>query len=303
MDIKRYLAVAAAAACAGCTGTPQQSAPDRRAELPQQAAPPPAAVPVPAAPQAPAVPPQQAPSQPQAGQARSESQAHAQEILMNMGRYLSRLPAFSVSVASTYDAVQPSGQKIEFGETRKLVVQRPNHLRAETERSDGTRTVAVFTGTDLALLDVSNKIYASAPQPGGLDESIVYFVSDLHMRFPMAMLLMTRLPVELERRVRSVDYVETSRLFGTPAHHLAARADTVDFQVWVRDGDQPLPLRVVITYRDEPGQPEFRADFSHWNLRPAISATTFKAQVPTGAQKVAFAAQLMALGSPGHSPK
>jgi hypothetical protein len=220
-----------------------------------------------------------------------------------MANYLSTLPAFSVSVASNYDVLQPSGQKIEYGEVRKLVVQRPDHLRSDTERSDGERSTAVFTGADMALLDVSNKLYASTPQPGGLDESILYFVSDLKMRFPMAMLLMARLPSELERRVRSVDYVETSHLFGSPTHHLAARGDTADFQVWVREGDHPLPMRVVITYKDEPGQPEYRADFSNWNVRPSITAKTFHPTVPGGTQKVAFAAQLMGLGTPGHGPK
>jgi hypothetical protein len=235
-----------------------------------------------------------------APQAPTESQVRAREILMQMARYLSTLPAFSVTAESSYDVVQASGQKIEFGEWRKVVVQRPDRLRADTERSDGARTMAVFTGSEMALLDVTNKVYASTPQPGGLDESILHFVSDLKMRFPMAVLLMSRLPVEFERRVRSIDYVETGYLYGVPAHHLAARGDTVDFQVWVRAGAQPLPVRVVITYRDEPGEPEYRAQFSNWNTRPSITAATFRPQLPPDTRKVAFAAQLMALGTAGH---
>ena len=271
MKRRCYLALAALACAAGAGAVQQAQAPEQQAAPQQQAA--------------------------------SASQAEARDILMRMARYLSALPAFSVNVASNYDVVQASGQKIEFGEARKVVVQRPNRLRSDTERSDGERTTAVFTGSDMELLDVSNKIYASTPQPGGIDESILHFVSDLKMRFPMAMLLMSRLPVELERRVRQVDYVETSHLFGTPTHHLAVRGDTADFQVWVRDGERPLPLRVVITYKDEPGQPEYRADFTNWNLQPAISAATFRTQLPPGTQKVAFAAQLMALGTPGRAQK
>jgi hypothetical protein len=53
-----------------------------------------------------------------------------------------------------------------------------------------------------------------------------------------------------------------------------------------------VPLRVVITYRKSPGQPQFWANFSDWNLAPAVSDATFVAQVPAGAQKVAFAAEL-----------
>jgi hypothetical protein len=149
------------------------------------------------------------------------------------------------------------------------------------------------------LVDAGQKVYASEAQPGDIDQGILHFVSDLGMRFPLALLLMRRLPLEFERRVRSIDYVERTDILGTPAHHLAARGDTVDFQVWVRDGPQPLPMRVVLTYREEPGQPEFRAQFSEWNLAPAINAASFQPQIPAGATKILFAAQLEALRPQG----
>jgi hypothetical protein len=230
---------------------------------------------------------------PEAPAAGTDARA-ARAILMRMADYLSRLPAFSMRIDSNYDVVQASGQKIEFGERRQLILNRPNRLRVDTERSDGHRTVAVFSGTELVLVDVTGKAYASTPQPGALDDSILHLVSDLRMRLPLAMLFMSRLPAEFERRVRSVDYVEKTSLFGVTAHHLAARGDTVDMQVWVSDGAQPLPLRIVLTYKDEPGQPEFRAQFADWNVTPAIADTTFRAPVPEGAQKVLFAAQLAA---------
>ncbi len=103
---------------------------------------------------------------------------------------------------------------------------------------------------------------------------------------------MSQLPAELNDRVRSIDYVERTSIHGAPAHHLAARTDMVDFQVWVADGDTPLPLRVVITYRQAKGEPQFWAQFSDWNLAPAVEDSMFLAKPPDGAQKVAFAAQL-----------
>lgn len=235
----------------------------------------------------------------QGAAALTESQQRAREILMQMATFLGGAPRFSVDVASNYDVVQASGQKIEFGEKRSLLVSRPDRLRVETERSDGTRTSALFTGSELVLVDASHKVYASEAQPGDIDQSILHFVSDLGMRFPLAAMLMRRLPLEFERRVRSIDYVERTAIFGTAAHHLAARGDTVDFQVWVRDGPQPLPMRVVLTYREEPGQPEFRAQFSDWNLAPPVTAASFQPQIPAGATKILFAAQLAALRPQG----
>ena len=227
-----------------------------------------------------------------AAAAVTESQAQASAILMRMAECVAGAQRFSVSLRAGYDAVQQSGQKIEFGEMRKVTLSRPDRLRLEGERSDGVKTLTVFNGREIVLIDAASNVYATAPQPGGLDDTIFYFVKDLGMRLPLAVLLVSELPAELKNRVRSVDYVEKTNIHGTTSHHLAARTDTVDFQVWVAAGAEPRPQRVVITYKTAKGEPQFWAEFSDWNLAPAIEDSTFLVTPPEGAQKVAFAAQL-----------
>jgi hypothetical protein len=225
--------------------------------------------------------------------AATESQRQARAILARMAEFLGKTPRFSVSVRGAYDAVQESGQKIEFGETRKVTLSRPeNRLRVEGEHSDGTKLLTVFNGKEITLVDGRSNVYATAPQSGSLDESIIHFVRDLGVRLPLAAMLLSRLPAELDERVRSIDYVEKTSLYGAPAHHLAARGDGVDFQIWIADGDKPLPQRVVLTYRDAPGEPQFWALLADWNLAPAITDATFSASIPKGAQRVAFVGQL-----------
>lgn len=222
----------------------------------------------------------------------SESQVQARAILTRMAEFLAGAQAFSVGLRGGYDAVQKNGQKIEFSETRKIVLSRPDRLRIETEESDGDKSLTVFTGKEIVLLNSTDNVFATAPQPAGLDNTIVHFVRDLGVRLPLAMMLVSQLPAELKHRVRSVDYVEKTSLYGAPAHHLAARTDTVDFQVWVADGDKPLPQRVVITYRKDKGQPQFRAQFVDWNLAPAIADATFSVKPPEGALRIAFVTQV-----------
>jgi hypothetical protein len=120
----------------------------------------------------------------------------------------------------------------------------------------------------------------------------VYFVRDLQMRLPIAPLLLTTFADELQRRIESIDYVGRTDFLGKPTHQIAVRATNVDFQMWISDTPQPLPLRVVITYRSEPGQPQFRADFSNWNLSPSVAKGDFAFTPPADARQIAFAAQL-----------
>jgi hypothetical protein len=221
----------------------------------------------------------------------TELQTQSRAILMRMAQFLGGAQSFSVNIRDGYDVVQKSGQKIEFGDKRKVILSRPDQLRAEGERSDGTKTQVVFNGKEIVLVDATRNVYATAPQPGGVDDTVVHFVRDLGIRFPLARMLVSRLPAEFEDQVRSVDYVEKTSIDGVPCHHLAVRSDTVDFQVWVADGDKPLPQRVVITYKKAAGQPQFWAHFSDWDMAPAINDSTFLLQVD-GLRKIAFAAQL-----------
>jgi hypothetical protein len=222
----------------------------------------------------------------------------AKAILMRMAEFMAETKSFSVDAEVSYDVYQQSGQKIEFGETRKITVARPDRLRIEIEESDGDTSVVTFDGKDLGISSPSKHVYAQAAKPGSIDDAVVYFVRDLGMRLPFAVLLLTSAPSELERRTKSLDYVERTSILGTPAHHLAGRTESVDYQVWIAESDKPLLLRLVLTYPGSNGQPQFRAQFSGWNLAPEVSASMFTLAPPAGARRIAFLAQLPHTGVP-----
>jgi hypothetical protein len=62
--------------------------------------------------------------------------------------------------------VQPSGQKIEFGATRRVILARPDCLRVEQVASDGKCDLAIFDGKSISVLDADAGVYAQAPQLG-----------------------------------------------------------------------------------------------------------------------------------------
>jgi hypothetical protein len=113
------------------------------------------------------------------------------------------------------------------------------------------------------------------------------------MRLPLALLLTGRLPEEIERRTQSLNYVEKTVINGTPVHHLAARTETVDYQVWIPEDNQPLPLRIVSTYKYAEGHPAFRSQFTDWNLTPEIKDSLFAFTPSEGIQKISFLAELL----------
>ncbi len=225
-------------------------------------------------------------------QAAGPEPTEAKDVLMRMANYLAKLPKYTVNMHDSYDTLQASGEKIEFAETRKITVSRPNGLRVELEESNADKHVFLYDGKDMTVFNPSQKVYAQIPKPGGLDAAIVYLLKDLHMRLPLAALLISRFPAEIESRTQALAYVEKTAIHGVPCHHLAGRTDSVDYQVWIQEGTQPLPLRIVMTYKFADGQPQFRAQFSDWNLQPEVNDALFAFTPPEATRKIAFAAQL-----------
>jgi hypothetical protein len=224
--------------------------------------------------------------------APTESQLEAARILQSMADYLAGLKSFSTTARNGYDSRQASGQMIEFGETRRVTLVRPDRLRIEEVSSDGTRDLALFDGKLITAFNADAGVYAQAPQPGALDDALVYYVRDLRMRMPLAQLMSTKLGTEFPALVKELDYVESADLRGIAAHHIVGRTDSVDFQFWIAAGDRPVPLRIVIRYTQEPGQPQFWSEFSDWKTNPKVPDSEFQLTLPKDAQKIAFAIQV-----------
>ena len=216
----------------------------------------------------------------------------AEAVLKNMADFISRTKSFSVTLRDGYDVVQASGQKIGFGEIRQITVERPQNLRVDLTQSDGDKAQLIYDGREISFSSSSDNIYAITPKPGSLDDAVKYLVKDLKVRLPLAMLLLSTFPAELEQRVTAADYVEFDTITTPPSHHVAARTDAVDFQVWVAAEGNPLPQQVIITYKLEAGQPQFWAEFKNWNLAPSISPSLFAFTPPQGAEKIPFLVDL-----------
>jgi hypothetical protein len=210
--------------------------------------------------------------------------ADAAALLTGMAEKISGADRISVTLLIRYDTLQESGQVMEFSERRELTLQRPNKLRVDARQSDGDEGGLVLDGSTITQFSLSDAVYSQLEQPGDVDSTIRYLVGKLGIRFPLARLLVRNLPEELGSQVERVEFVETDFLGDVAVEHIAAVGPSVDSQFWIRP--DKLPSRIVLTYKNAPGRPRFRADFIDWSLDPDIEPDTFKYIAPTGAEKV-----------------
>jgi hypothetical protein len=214
--------------------------------------------------------------------------------LKRMADFLSQAQHFSVTAEIGFDVVQASGEKLEFGETRQFLIRRPDRARIDITKRDGAISGFRFDGQEIAVFNDKERVYATVAKPGTLDQAIAYFINDLDMRFPLAEIFSTRLVEALAAKVRTAYIVGPERIMGVPCEHLAFQGAQADMQLWVAQGDQPLPCRLVLTYKTAEGQPQFWAQFHDWNFLPDVSDAQFVFTPPEGMTRIAFAARKQA---------
>ncbi len=91
----------------------------------------------------------------------------------------------------------------------------------------------------------------------------------------------------------SIDYgvvVGDETLAGKECTHVAFRTSDRDIQVWIEQGERPLPLRIVITYSADEGTPQFWAQFLRWELGVEAPDELFTYVPPEGAERLDFLA-------------
>jgi hypothetical protein len=75
---------------------------------------------------------------------------------------------------------------------------------------------------------------------------------------------------------------------GVKCHHLAFRGNEVDWQIWIEEGDKPLPKKFIVTSKWMTGAPQFTVTIKSWNLSPKLTDDMFTFVPPKGAQKIDF---------------
>jgi hypothetical protein len=108
--------------------------------------------------------------------------------------------------------VQTDGQKIEFGETRRVSLARPDRLRIEEVASDGLSDLALFDGKQITVLSADDNVYAQAPQPPSLEDALVYYVATTRADAFISCPHIHELPADQADRLRETARSERLRI-------------------------------------------------------------------------------------------
>jgi len=209
----------------------------------------------------------------------------AQAVLDRMTAFLKTQKSFSIDSQSTRDEVVAFGYKLQNNEHATLTAQLTNKLRVDVSGDERDR-LFIYDGATLTMYSPDDEAYTKVKAPDTIGK-LVDRLLGAGIEMPLIDMLYQIHQGSLTEAVRGGVLVGDSNIDGSDCDHLAFRQGNVDWQLWVEQGDKPLPRKLLVTTRYEVGDPQYQVTM-RWNLKPKIDASTFVFTPPKGAHEIPF---------------
>jgi len=212
----------------------------------------------------------------------------ADRLLKEMGAYIGSAEKFTFHADITFDQVLPSGQKVQFSAAEEVALERPGNLYVEWDGDLGARQFW-YDGKRMTLRDPATPFYASEAAPPEIDGMLDKLIAEMNFSPPLVDFLY-RDPYKAVRE--NMQYgldLGQHDVAGRACRTLAFVEKDIDWQIWIENGVQPTPCKLVITYKTQHSQPQFTAVFSDWDFDPHIAISMFAPELPAGSEQIPFA--------------
>jgi len=209
----------------------------------------------------------------------------ADEYMKRMGDYLGQAPFFSVNAEIWQDVQLGSGQRIQAGRSIDLQVRRPNRFHAEVHSTRRNRGL-FYDGTTITLLNRVENFYGSIPAPPTLDEALDTASDRFGITMPLEDLVVSDPYHNAMSKVVLGTDLGPVTVLGVACEHLVFSRGPIDWQIWIEQGAKPVPRKIVITYKDEEGSPQYTSILSHWDFETKLPDFLFTFDPPAGASKI-----------------
>lgn len=210
------------------------------------------------------------------------------EALERMATYLAGLGAFELNSSFETELVLDNNQKVGIGGTTSYEVRRPDGLKVQLVGDLGSREF-IYDGKLLTVVSPTDEVYGQVDVAPTIKQMLEQVAYHLDIEVPLADLFDYGTEDSVVDKITEGFLVSAATIDGKPSKHWAFRTEGKDFEVWIADGDAPLPLKIVIDDDTQPARPRFEANLA-WTTDAAPDAADFAFTAPAGYQQIDFLA-------------
>lgn len=211
----------------------------------------------------------------------------AVDVLKGMSAYKSSLDRFVIKGVNLTDARLGGGLMVTNTSEVKVSVDRPGSLHISSFDGEQHKEIYFHDGT-LTVYGTKRNFYAQASIPEDIEAAMEFALEELDVEAPLMDMIYKDASAHLIGSQENILYLtDKARVAGADCHHIAIRGSEVDVQLWVEEGDRPVPRKIMITSKWKGGSPRFIANLM-WDSNPDFSQDVFEFKPPEGSINIGF---------------
>jgi hypothetical protein len=211
------------------------------------------------------------------------------DALKEMSSFLMTANTMQIVSNGSLDVVTNDGQRIQLDGTTTYKVRKPAGFTIDYQSDIKSRRF-IYDGKDFTVYSPKLGYYSTVKAPATNREVLTTIYDKFGIALPLEDLFRFADGSNDDRikALKSAYNVGPATIDGVPTDHYAFREPDVDWEVWIQQGDQPFPRKLVIVDRNDPAKPTFIARLQ-WQLNPAFSDADFTFVPDANAKKIQMA--------------
>jgi hypothetical protein len=216
--------------------------------------------------------------------AQPDLDPEALALLKSTSESITGSKAFSFQARIARDRLGTNNQILTYYNIDTVTVSRPDKVRIDID-GEHHDVQFFFANGKATIFDPETKFYKSDTAPSTID-AMLKTLETRGVSFPMSDLLQSDPYPSFVSGLQTAYVVGRVNIGKKTFVHLIFTEASADWQLWVEQGDKPLPKGISIIYKSQPGSPRITMDFTDWNLNADAPADTFEFVKPEGAHEI-----------------
>lgn len=209
----------------------------------------------------------------------------AVKALSAMSAYLQSLSTFELKTQTALDLVARDDQKLQMEGTATYRVRKPDAFVIDIA-SDSWNRRFFYNGKEFTLYAPKLGYFSSWPAPNTIQATIADVEQRFGISIPLDDLFRWSGPDGARAdSLQSAFKVGVETIDGARTDHYAFRDGDIDWQIWIQQGPQPLPRKLLIVDRRDPTLPAYVARLA-WTLNPPLADDIFTFRPGADAKRI-----------------
>jgi hypothetical protein len=209
----------------------------------------------------------------QAGEPRVDPRADA--LVRRMSDLLGHARTIRFEATEVRTRTAADGVTVTQRLARRVRVRRPDAFRQRIRSKDRDQVIWLEAGS-LTFQSNRQRAYAQVSVPATIDDAVAYLTAQLAVPMPLGPLLHSSPHTALIAADTTARALGVATIDHDKCRHVTLRREAIDQDIWIHEGDRPLPCRLRVVYKRLPGRPIRDLTFYDWELDVRLARDTFR---------------------------